>query len=69
MATALIVTITAFKWDSENGYYSCDPSSITSETLTFVDVKPAEKALAAICDTYPQCQYEVKGTILKDVVI
>lgn len=68
MATALIVTITAFKWDA-NGYYSCDPASITSQTMTFVDVKPAERALEAISQNYPQGPYEVKGTILKDVVI
>lgn len=68
MATALIVTITAFKWNEE-GYYSCDPAGITSQTLTFVDVGPAQKALDAISASYEQSQFEVRGTILRDVVI
>lgn len=68
MATALIVTFTAYKWDPD-GYYSCDPVGITSQTLTFVDIGPAQKALEAIQNEHANSMYSVVGTILKDVVI
>lgn len=71
MATALIVTFTAYNRD-----HTGDDSiaGVTSQTLTFVDVGPAQKALAAIQEQYNglvrrDAYVVVDGTILKDVVI
>lgn len=67
MATALIVTfITAAPCGSSQGGQSV---SITSQTLTFVDIKPAERALEAIKEAHDHLCVDVIGTILKDVVI
>lgn len=68
MATALIVTFMAVQTNRETGHV--DVIGVSSQTLTFVDVGPAEKALTAIKATYAHaCDLHVEGTILKDVVI
>lgn len=68
MATALIVTFTATHINRETGY--TEVVGVTSQTLTFVDVKPAERALEAIKETHARIgDLAVEGTILKDVVI
>lgn len=68
MATALIVTFTAIQVSRETGYN--EVVGVSSQTLTFVDVKPAERALEAIKATHARCSdLLVEGTILKDVVI
>ena len=71
MATALLVTFTAFNRD-ENGHDTM--VGISSNTMTFVDVKPAERALDLLKvqfeSTWTQEHWiRVDGTILKDIVI
>jgi len=68
MATALVVTFTAIQVNRETGYN--EVVGVSSQTLTFVDIKPAERALEAIKATHAPCaDLFVAGTILKDVVI
>lgn len=67
MATALLVT---FITTTPSGPSQGDQSvSITSQMLTFVDVGPAERALAALKEAHARLAVDVTGTILKDVVI
>lgn len=67
MATALLLTFTAVGWTSESNQ---SVIGISSQTLTFVDVKPAERALAQIQEEHNRLgNVIVQGVILKDVVI
>lgn len=66
MATALMVTIIASSVCGEN---NAEHVSITSQVLTFVDVKPAERALEQIKEAHSHMTCSVQGVILKDVVI
>lgn len=68
MATALIVTIATLRYNEEHDYFTHEPISITSQTMTFVDIKPAQAALEAIEKAHGD-KFIVTGTILKDVVI
>lgn len=66
MATALLVTITALRHNADG---AIEPISVTSQTMTFVDIKPAEQALEAIKAAHTEAWYEVIGVIMKNVVI
>ena len=66
MATALMVTVIATQICGDNNAQSV---TITSQVLTFVDIKPAERALEAIKKAHEHLAVEVTGTILRDVVI
>lgn len=66
MATALMVTFITTIPSGPDGSQSV---SITSQTLTFVDVKPAERALQALKDAHAHLCVDITGTILKEVVI
>ena len=66
MATALIVT---FITTVPAGPGSSQSVSMTSQTLTFVDVKPAERALQAIKEAHDHLCVDITGAIVKDVVI
>lgn len=66
MATALIVTfITTVPCGPDQG----QTIAMSSQTLTFVDVGPAQKALDAIKEAYKDISVGITGVILKDVVI
>ena len=67
MATALMLTFTAVGWTSESNQ---SVVGVSSQSLTFVDVKPAERALEAIIKEHEFLgNIIVTGVILKDVVI
>ena len=66
MATALMVTF--IQYGSARGE-SPTAVSITSQTLTFVDVGPAEKALQQLVEAHRGLDTEITGVILKDVII
>lgn len=67
MATALMVTFTAVGWTNDGNQ---SVVGVSSQALTFVDVKPAERALEALIDEHNILgNIIVTGVILKDVVI
>ncbi len=62
MAIALLVTFSEPSF-TDGGI------ALTSQSLTFVSEKAAEKALEALQESYKPSNIAVRGTILKDVVI
>ena len=67
MATALMLTFTAVGWSDAGGQVVV---GVSSQSLTFVAVKPAERALEEIIKEHELLgNIIVTGVILKDVVI
>lgn len=63
MAIALLVTFEAV--DSETGAIN----SITSQTIPFIDNGPALRALEQIEKAYEGTWIQVRGVIVKDMII